>query len=279
MNKNQILKKLKEIKESINEKEVFHELCLLFPFNENLIVDLVSDIEKNGQIAPIVKYNGKILDGRHRWYSCKIIGILPKFVELDIEVNPRIYSESRNLVRRDLTSIQRIEIALKLDNWSPSKIEVSEPENKKTKALEEYRHNKKIATKAKSVPDTVRKVKEIIIRAEELPEVKEAYEKLKKNEIRSVNTVYRKIKEPEKSIKQIKEEKEPIEKKRNKALREKYDALKEDYEILKKKYSFLKEKCEELGIWDTIQKENQEKYIIEIDEPSIKQRRDAELKY
>ncbi len=243
--------------------EVFHEMCIIFPFKEELVEELAKDIKENGLIEDIVRFNGKILDGRHRYYACKKININPRYRDLPLEIDPRKYAESKNLKRRDLTPTERIEVVLKLDNWNP--ITEKKPHNK-LNALQEFKHNKIIAKKAQSMPETVKKIKEIIAFTKKNPEINDAYNRLKKGGL-SINTVYQKIKEPNKSIKQIKKEKAPIKKELNKRLRE------ENF-MLKMTYNFVKERCKELGIWEKIW----EVYNpIKINTPSIKELRKAEL--
>ena len=143
MNKKEIIKKLNNLRKS-NEKELFHELCLIFPFNEDLVIDLVHDIEKNGQVEPITKYNGKILDGRHRWFACKILGILLTFIEIDHSINPNAYAKSKNLKRRDLNAGQRSLIALQIDKWAPKRINIKNIVEVKKELI----HNRTIAKEA-----------------------------------------------------------------------------------------------------------------------------------
>lgn len=60
----------------------FHEYAEIFDLMDGERFDkLVADIEKNGQIVPIVLYEGKILDGRNRYRACLAANVTPVFTE------------------------------------------------------------------------------------------------------------------------------------------------------------------------------------------------------
>lgn len=238
----------------------FHELCLIFPFNQELIDELVKDIKENGQIEPIMMYKNEVLDGRHRVHACIKLNMIPLSMNLPMDIDPKAYVVAKNMKRRDLSAVERIETALKLDKWNTNII------NSKTNALIEYKHNKKIAIQAKSTPETVKKVKEIIKIAKTNPKIKEALEKAKKTKI-SIDTVYTQAKNPKKTIKQIQKEKEPIEREINNKLRENLSSLKQIYK-------FVKERCIELKVWDKVWEVYKPQKSIE---PTIEELRKAEL--
>jgi len=85
----------------------FHELCCIFPrcTDEELQL-LVSDIRENGQLEPIVRYEGKILDGRNRYFACQILNKEPEYVDFEGK-DPLAFVVSRNLCRRHLSESQR----------------------------------------------------------------------------------------------------------------------------------------------------------------------------
>jgi ParB-like chromosome segregation protein Spo0J len=96
----------------------FHPIADIFPLiPEQDISGLVSDLQKNGQINPIVLYDGKILDGRNRYLACKEAGIEPRFTEYtgDDAVG---YSVSLNLHRRHLSEAQRANVAARIANMT-----------------------------------------------------------------------------------------------------------------------------------------------------------------
>lgn len=67
--------------------------------------DLVSDIEENGLLEPIIRYEGKILDGRNRWRACKKAGVTPEFTEYEGD-SPIAYVISMNARRRHMEPAQ-----------------------------------------------------------------------------------------------------------------------------------------------------------------------------
>ncbi len=74
---------------------------------------LLKDIRKNGLIEPIWIYQGRIVDGRHRYKACVRAGITPVFREWDGNGSLVAFVMSLNLHRRNLTASQRATIAVK----------------------------------------------------------------------------------------------------------------------------------------------------------------------
>lgn len=59
----------------------FHPLTRMFPTIRDSNVDEIGhSIKKYGLLVPIVLFEGKILDGRHRYMACKKLNIEPRFV-------------------------------------------------------------------------------------------------------------------------------------------------------------------------------------------------------
>lgn len=91
-----------------------HRLANYFPAIENEEFDeLVEDIKKNGQINPIIMYEGKILDGKNRYRVCQKLGIEPITKEYDGD-DPVGFVISINIHRRHLTESQRAMLATKM---------------------------------------------------------------------------------------------------------------------------------------------------------------------
>lgn len=61
----------------------YHEICLWSPFYQETIDRISKNMAKNGfdTSQPIIKYEGKILDGRHRYLAAKEAGVEPVFKE------------------------------------------------------------------------------------------------------------------------------------------------------------------------------------------------------
>ena len=93
-----------------------HELCRLFPVMQASQFDaLVEDIRANGLQSPVILYEGKILDGRHRYKACVNLGIDADFEEFE-GADPLSFVISHNLSRRHLDESQRAMIAGKIAN-------------------------------------------------------------------------------------------------------------------------------------------------------------------
>lgn len=94
----------------------FHTYSNLFPLiTGDEFQGLLEDIDANGQCAPIVIYEGKILDGRNRYRVCKVLEIEPK-LEQYVGDDALAYVLSLNLFRRQLTIGQRALIAAELSS-------------------------------------------------------------------------------------------------------------------------------------------------------------------
>jgi hypothetical protein len=112
-----------------------HPLADLFPcLDPDKLQELADDIKKNGQLEPIVLYQGKILDGRNRYLAARMAGREPMVIEFDAEQknrNPVEFIFSMNLRRRDLTPSMRAYLGAELlevmrqGTYSPARTGVS----------------------------------------------------------------------------------------------------------------------------------------------------------
>jgi ParB-like chromosome segregation protein Spo0J len=82
-----------------------HPMCLLIPSaDEDELQDLTDDIRAHGLIAPIVLFEGMILDGRNRAAACERAGVAPRYVSFEGgREDALILVVSHNLKRRHLT--------------------------------------------------------------------------------------------------------------------------------------------------------------------------------
>lgn len=98
-----------------------HELALVFPpMTEPEFVAFKADIKEQGQREPITLYEGKILDGLHRYRACQELGLEPRVVRF--EGNPRAAAQlvlGRNFYRRHLTTSQRAIVAAEMCKLRP----------------------------------------------------------------------------------------------------------------------------------------------------------------
>ena len=84
-----------------------HRLANHFPMMDAAELDaLADDIRKNGLRQPIVKWQGRVLDGRNRLAACQKAGVKPRF-ETFKGKDPLGFVLSQNLERRHLTPCQR----------------------------------------------------------------------------------------------------------------------------------------------------------------------------
>jgi hypothetical protein len=92
----------------------FHPIANLFPLMEDKeLEELAFDIQIHGLLQPIVKYQGKILDGRNRYLACGSVSVEPKFIEY-LESDPAGFVTSMNIERRHLTPSQRACVGVEL---------------------------------------------------------------------------------------------------------------------------------------------------------------------
>lgn len=88
-----------------------HPLAALIPsMSDDEYARLRDDVAANGLLDPIALYEGKVLDGRHRYRACTETGVGPVFFEYD-GASPAQFVISRNLHRRQLSTSQRAMVA------------------------------------------------------------------------------------------------------------------------------------------------------------------------
>ncbi len=84
----------------------FHEAAGIFPRMDDAAFDeLVANIKEHGLLEPIWTLDGKVLDGRHRFWACEKAGVTPTFREWKGD-DPIAFVISLNRHRRHLTPSQ-----------------------------------------------------------------------------------------------------------------------------------------------------------------------------
>ena len=103
-----------------------HPLSSAFPpMSPEAFKDLIDDIDQNGVREKIVVYEGKILDGWHRYSACLELNVLkPPMVEFEGD-NPKVFVLSKNLHRRHMTPSERamaVATIVGSDGWASGNI-------------------------------------------------------------------------------------------------------------------------------------------------------------
>lgn len=95
-----------------------HPLSAAFPgMSPEALKELIDDIDLNGVREKIVVYDGKILDGWHRYQACLELKVSkPPMVEYEGD-DPIAFVLSKNLHRRHLSASARAMIIARLTEW------------------------------------------------------------------------------------------------------------------------------------------------------------------
>ena len=94
-----------------------HPLAELFPLMPVAeMSDLMKSVKARGLQTPITLYEGKILDGRHRYEACQLAGVEPRFTEYDGD-DPIRFVLDVNIHRRHLTTSQRAALAAEVAGY------------------------------------------------------------------------------------------------------------------------------------------------------------------
>lgn len=109
--------------------EAIHEAANIFPsMTEEEYEGLKADIQVNGQLEPIILYDWRILDGKHRNRACLELGIQPIYAFRHID-DPIKYVVSQNLHRRHLNESQRAMVGARLANMRVGNPDFANSEN------------------------------------------------------------------------------------------------------------------------------------------------------
>lgn len=148
-----------------------HPIAEIFPRMPGAeFVALKKDIREHGLIEPIWLYEGKVLDGRHRYYACQETGTEAAFREYEGS-DPLGFVISLNLNRRHLTESQRAMVAASLANmplggaqYRSANLQTETPQVSQSSAAELLQVSpRSVATAAKierdSTPEVIEAVK------------------------------------------------------------------------------------------------------------------------
>lgn len=94
-----------------------HALAGMFPLVDTLVDEIAAELKKTRKRPTITLYQGKVLDGRHRYLACVKAGIDPIVKEFTGK-DPRAFVIRSNVTRRHLTPAQKrelLEISIKAD--------------------------------------------------------------------------------------------------------------------------------------------------------------------
>jgi hypothetical protein len=95
-----------------------HTLSAAFPSMGDIEFDALSkSIAKVGLLNPIVLFEGKVIDGWHRYLACTDEGIELKTINLADDIDPQEYVIAQNKERRHLTQSQLATAAIKVYEW------------------------------------------------------------------------------------------------------------------------------------------------------------------
>jgi ParB-like chromosome segregation protein Spo0J len=100
-----------------------HPFSKMFPpISQEDFDKLVADIKDNGLHHPVVRYQGKILDGNNRYRACGQAGVEPKFADFEgTDAQAQAYVISANIHRRHLSPEKRRELIAALLKGDPTK--------------------------------------------------------------------------------------------------------------------------------------------------------------
>ena len=144
----------------------YHELSTVFSSFEGTeeFDGLVKSIKDEGLLHPILIWQGKIVDGRHRHKACVIAGVEPRYeyIRDDMalqQVMDRVVAE--NILRRHLTVGQRAMIAAALANMTVGGSGSNQYGDSNRTNLSESKSNEGAAKSLNVSPMTVKNAKEV----------------------------------------------------------------------------------------------------------------------
>ena len=97
-------------------------LATIFPpMSPSEFQEMIQSVRERGLQKPITRWQGQIIDGRHRYEACLHAGVAPRFHELPDDADPLDHVLDENATRRHMTESQRAIAAHRL--WEESSSE------------------------------------------------------------------------------------------------------------------------------------------------------------
>jgi len=97
---------------------LFHEVTAIFPpMKVQAYADLVAERQTSGLEEPLWRYQGKMIDGRHRYLACKQLGREPTYHEWDGLGSLVLFVVKLNIATRHLSVTQRALLAVDVEEW------------------------------------------------------------------------------------------------------------------------------------------------------------------
>lgn len=98
-----------------------HQLSAAFPvMGEEGFQALKDSVEDIGVQNPVVLFEGKVIDGWHRYCAARELGASCPTVELPADVDPRAFVLAQNRARRHLTASQVAFVVAAVHEWAPA---------------------------------------------------------------------------------------------------------------------------------------------------------------
>jgi ParB-like chromosome segregation protein Spo0J len=109
--------------ETLDDYKIHELAALMPPMGEHEYKGLVDSIQRQGLLVPITIYEGKILDGCHRYRAAKEVKYkfsAKDFVQLALGIDPEQFVLSTNGPRMNLTRDQKKELVITLLKKKPN---------------------------------------------------------------------------------------------------------------------------------------------------------------
>ncbi len=98
-----------------------HQLSAAFPaMSDEACLALRDSIEDIGIQNAVVLFEGKVIDGWHRYSAARELGVFCPMVELPADVDPRAFVLAQNRARRHLTDSQVAFAVAAVYDWAPA---------------------------------------------------------------------------------------------------------------------------------------------------------------